>query len=140
MRTDMDKGRDRQAGKATVETAAEAREIDWVLASASVPPLPEGAVSRLMARILEEPQQADPVIPFRARPLPDPQPARPSLLRYAAALPLAASLALGVYLGARGTLDFMLPTAITGLALGDEGLDDLGGVGEADDYAAEHLS
>jgi hypothetical protein len=65
---------------------------------------------------------------------------RRSLLRYATALPLAASLALGVYLGARGTLDFMLPAAITGVALNEETIDDLGGVSEADDYAAESLS
>jgi hypothetical protein len=62
-------------------------------------------------------------------------------LRYAAALPLAASLALGVYLGAQGALDFMLPTAITGgVALNDDAPDELGGVGEADAYAEESLS
>jgi hypothetical protein len=65
----------------------------------------------------------------------------PGRLRYAAALPLAASLALGVYLGARGTLDFMMPSAITGSVAQTEDVpDELGGVGEADAYAEESLS
>jgi hypothetical protein len=63
------------------------------------------------------------------------------LIRPAAALPLAASLALGVYLGAIGQLDFMLPSAITGsIASNDEIPDELGGVGEADAYAEESLT
>jgi hypothetical protein len=76
-----------------------------------------------------------PVIEFRPRATPR------SFMRYAAALPLAASLALGIYLGAQGSLDFMLPTAVTGdMALGDDVTDDLGGVSEADAYAAESLT
>jgi hypothetical protein len=108
-------------------------EIDRVLGRASSPELPEGAAARLMARISEEPQAAR-VIPFAPR-----APFRPNPLRYAAALPLAASLALGVYLGAKGALDFMLPTAITGVQT-EELLDELGGVGEAEDYAEESFS
>ena len=54
---------------------------------------------------------------------------------------MAASLALGIYLGAKGSLDFMLPSAITGgVALNDDPPDDLGGVGEADIYAEESLT
>lgn len=118
---------------------AEEQEIDKLLRLASDPALPEGAMARLMARIAEEPQEAK-VVAFPARP-PAAPPARRSLLRYAAALPLAASLALGVYLGAQGTLDFMLPSAITGgVALNDDAPDELGGVGEAVAYAAENLS
>jgi hypothetical protein len=131
----MEDGKNKQRGPARGETPAETREIDRVLALASVPPMPADAVPSLLARIAEEPQQAA-VLPFRPRG----QMPRRSLLRYATALPLAASLALGVYLGARGTLDFMLPAAITGVALNEETIDDLGGVSEADDYAAESLS
>ena len=113
----------------------EAREVASVLAHASDPPLPEGAMDRLMARIADEPQQQRSVIPLR------PVQPRRSIFRYAAAVPLAASLALGVYLGARGTFDFMLPPAITGgVALNDDAPDELGGVGEADAYAEETLS
>lgn len=134
----MENGKDRRPDKITDESVVDAREIKAVLSRASTPPLAVDAMSRLMARIAETPQEATgaSVIPFRqgvAAP-------RRSIFRFATALPLAASLALGVYLGARGTLDFMLPAAITGVAQTDDALDDLGGVGEADDYAAESLS
>ena len=46
--------------------AAEAREIDAVLSLASVPPLPEGAAARLMARIAQEPQE-NKVVAFAPR-------------------------------------------------------------------------
>jgi len=112
-----------------------ARGIDAVLRLASDPPLAQGAAERLMARIAQEPQEARVVaLPLRGR-------SRPGLFRYAAALPLAASLALGIYLGAMGTLDFMMPSAITGnVALNDDVADDLGGVGEAEAYAEESQS
>ena len=52
-------------------------------------------------------------------------------------MPLAASLALGIWLGANGKMDFMMPSAVTGgVALNDDApVDDLGGVGDA--YAEE---
>jgi hypothetical protein len=130
----MDNGKDSRPDRIRGESMADACEIDAVLAHASVPLVPEGAVSRLMARIAEEPQVAK-VMLFRPRE----EAPRRSLLRFATALPLAASLALGIYLGSKGTLDFMLPTAITGVAISEDSLDDLGGVGEADDYASESL-
>lgn len=134
----MENGKDGRPDQIMRESAMEGREIDAVLSRASTPAIPEGAVPRLMARIAAEPQerQEATVIPFRPRA----QAPRRSLFRVAAALPLAASLALGVYLGTKGTLDFMLPTAITGVALSTDAPDDLGGVGEADDYATETLS
>ncbi len=126
-----DRGRDPLNGS-TAE--AEARAIDAMLSLATVPEAPDGAMTRLMDRIGTEPQAAR-VIAFQ------PRVRRPSVMRYAAALPLAASLALGIYLGAQGFLDFMLPTALTGdVALIDDTTDDLGGVGEADAYAEENLS
>lgn len=116
-------------------SAGEEREVDRVLGLASQAALPPGAMERLMARVAAEPQTA------RIIPLPQRAPARRNPLRYAAALPLAASLLLGVYLGAAGSLDFMLPNVITGdVALEDEVLDELGGVGEADAYAEESFS
>jgi hypothetical protein len=107
------------------------REMRAVLARASEPGVPEGALDRLMARIADEPQDAK-VIQFAPRP----RAARP-VWRYAAAVPLAASLALGVWLGANGRMDFMMPSAVTGgVALNEDGpVDDLGGVGDA--YAEE---
>jgi len=116
-------------------SAAEEREIDTVLGLASRPVPPAGAMERLMARAAAEPQGVA-VIPFSPR-----ASVRRNRLRYAAALPLAASLALGFYLGAKGTLDFLLPSAITGdTALYDDAPDELGGVGEANAYAEESLS
>ena len=110
--------------------------IDRLLSLASTVTPPPDAMSRLMQRIAEEPQGAK-VIAFPG----GSSPPRSRIFRYAAALPLAASLALGVYLGAMGSLDFMLPTSITGgVALNDEVPDDLGGVGEADAYAEESLT
>ncbi len=116
------------------ESEDDARAIDRLLSLASVPDVPDGAAARLMQRIAAEPQGAE-IIAFRPR-------AKPwSIMRYVAALPLAASLALGIYLGAQGSLDFMLPTAVTGeVALGDDVTDELGGVGEADAYAEENLT
>ena len=115
--------------KQTAET-----EIDRVLSLASVPELPVGAVDRLMAR-LDEPM-ADNILLFRPPSMP-----RSPVLRYATALPLAASLALGIYLGAMGTLDFALPSAVTGdVASSDDNIDDFGGVGEAEQYAEDNLS
>jgi hypothetical protein len=114
----------------------EEQEAGKLLRLASAPLLPEGAAERLMACIAAEPQEPK-VIAFPARGTR----VRRSPLRYAAALPLAASLALGVYLGAQGTLDFMMPSAITGgLAQGEDVTDELGGVGEAEAYAEESLS
>ena len=120
-------------------TAEEHRETAAVLAHASAPPAASAAAARLIARIADEAQELPPakVLEFSPRP----RPVARRVLRFAAALPLAASLALGVYLGAKGTLDFMLPTAITGsVALNDDLPDELGGVGEADAYAEESRS
>jgi hypothetical protein len=128
----MNNGKDMRPDPLSPE---EAREVDKVLRLASDPAIPVGAMERLMARVAAEPQDA------RVIAMPQRAPVRRSPLRYAAALPLAASLALGVYLGARGTLDFMLPSVITGeIAQYEEEPDELGGVGEADAYAEENLS
>lgn len=114
----------------------EADEIDAVLRLASAPELPAGAMDRLMARIAAEPQQAPQAKVIALAPRPR---SRPSLWRYAAAVPLAASLALGIYLGAEGKMDFMMPAAITGgVALNeDPQIDDLGGLGDVEAYAQE---
>lgn len=108
-------------------------DIDAVLGLATAPEVPAGAMDRLMARIAEEPQDLK-VVAFTPRL----QQSR-SIWRLAAAVPLAASLALGVYLGAQGKMDVLMPNAITGgVALNDDvQLDDLGGVGDAEAYAQE---
>lgn len=110
-------------------------EISRVLGLASDPHLPDGATQRLLARLQAEPQGGPSVIPFRPRPR-----RMGDVLRYASALPLAASLALGIWLGAKGTLDPLLPAPLIGDMASngyDESVDELGGVGEADAYAEE---
>lgn len=105
-------------------------EFRRILSLASDPKPPAEAMARLMARVAVEPQQGLVVALPRAR-------RRGGWAL--AALPLAASLLLGVYLGVMGQLDFMLPTVITdGIARGEDAIiDDLGGMGDA---AAENLS
>ncbi|MFN4142287.1 hypothetical protein [Aestuariivirga sp.] len=127
----MEQGKDIRSA----DEAREDREFAAVLARSSQAEVPAGAMSRLMERIAAEPQESK-VLAF-----PPQRPRRPILFRLATALPLAASLALGVYLGARGSLDFLLPSIVTGgVALNDESPDDLGGIGEADAYAEESLT
>ena len=110
---------------------ADARRVDRLLELASVPAIPDGAVARLLERIAEPPTAE--LVQFLPRSVP-----RTSMFRYAAAFPLAASLALGIYLGAKGTMDFMLPAAITSEVTSiDDVIDDLGGVGEAEAYAED---
>ncbi len=128
----MNNGKDMRPDPLSPE---EAHEVDTVLQLASDPAMPAGAMERLMARVAVEPQDA------RVIAMPQRAPVRRSPLRYAAAFPLAASLALGVYLGAQGTMDSLLPSVITGdTAQYEDAPDELGGVGEADAFAEESLS
>ena len=109
-------------------------ELRRILALATTPEPPAGAASRLMAR-LDAVETTAQVVPFRPRAT-----RRPSWFAYAAAVPLAASLALGIYLGAMGKLDTVLPAAITGdLAMSFDPDADLTGVGEAEAYAEEQI-
>ena len=108
------------------------KRLDRVLAAATNPELPAGAMQRLLARLEEDDRVV--ALPLRnAAPAP--------VLRWTAALPLAASLALGIYLGAMGALDAFLPETVTGeSAAGDEENADLSGVSEAEAYAEEDVS
>lgn len=105
------------------EALNEARLIDCLLDLVPDPILAAGLESRLMGRI------AKPAAP------------RGSPLGWSAALPLAASLALGIYLGAMGMLDGLLPSVVTGdvAAVGDDDAD-ISGVTEATDYSGDQLS
>jgi hypothetical protein len=125
---------DRDLPAADGDARREAAAIDRLLSLASDPAVPAGAELRLMQKIADPRSAA--VVALAAR-----RPPRAALVRYAAALPLAASLALGVYLGARGSLDFMLPPAITGdVAQGDDALDALDGIGDIDSFAEDSLT
>ena len=103
--------------------------LDRLLKRATDPVIPEGAESRLMAAIqLAEPKSN--VVKFQPR---------PRFQRWAVGIPLAASLALGIYLGASGTFDNYMPNSIIGETLADtseseptSGLDDVESYAEGD--------
>ena len=100
-------------------------EMDEALAKllkrATDPSVPEGAEARLMVAIRAAEQQSN-IVPFQPR---------AGLQRWAVGLPLAASLALGIYVGSQGLLDNYFPDSVVGAALTDtadpvpsSGLDD----------------
>lgn len=78
-----------------------AAEIDQVLAAASRPAVPPGAHTRLAELARNTPQQAPVVVSV-------PQQQTFGVSRFAAISTLAASLFIGIYVGALGTLDPIL--------------------------------
>jgi hypothetical protein len=113
----------------------EARQTDVLLGLASPPPVPEGSEARLLARIAAD-RGTSTVVQFA----PPPQKSRPSI-GWLAALPLAASLALGFYLGAQGTLDSMMPSQVTGtIATVDDTAGDPGDITDLTDYSGGQVS
>ena len=108
----------------------DARRIDQLLDLSGSPAIPVDAVNRVIASISKAQARSAPPMPARRFPL-----------AWGAALPLAASLVLGIYLGAMGSLDGLLPEALTGdLASGDDDDSDISGVTEATDYSGDQLS
>lgn len=105
------------------------KALDRLLKRATHPAIPEGAEARLMAAIQLVEQQSN-AVKFEPR---------PRFQRWAVGLPLAASLALGIYLGANGALDNYMPDSIIGETLADtsdseptSGLDDVESYAEGD--------
>jgi hypothetical protein len=114
---------------------AEARDIDRLLNLAVAPPALAGFEARLMARIDagDGPSNVVALTPRAATPK--------SGLKWLAALPLAASLALGLYLGAQGRFDSLLPSMVTGtVAQADDDTSDPSGVTEVTDYSGDQVS
>jgi len=83
--------------------------LERLLKRATDPAIPEGAEARLMTAIQAAEQQSN-VVKFQSR---------PKIQRWAVGLPLAASLALGIYLGSGDTFDAYFPDSITGEAAAD---------------------
>jgi hypothetical protein len=77
--------------------------LEKLLKRATDPAVPEGAEARLMLAIQSVEQQLN-VVPFQPR---------PRIRHWTIGLPLAAALALGIYLGSKDTFDAYLPDAIT---------------------------
>jgi hypothetical protein len=101
------------------------QELDRLLAAAQTPQLPSGFADRLQAKLQVE--RASNVVTFPQKVLAPQQQRRRIWL---SAIPLAASLAVGIYLGAVGTL----PESLAGLegTLISEAADNLLGVGIED--------
>jgi len=105
--------------------------LDRLLKRATDPAIPEGAEARLMAAIRLAEQQSNVV---KLQP-------RPRFQRWAVGIPLAASLALGIYLGAKGTLDNYMPDSIVGDTLADTSdSEPTSGLDDAESYAEGDLT
>jgi hypothetical protein len=105
--------------------------LDKLLKRASDPAIPEGAEARLMAAIEVAEQQSN-VVKFQPR---------PRIQRWAVGIPLAASLALGIYLGSKDTFDAYFPDSIVGETAAD--LSDSApstGLDDAESYAEGELT
>ena len=103
--------------------------LEKLLKRATDPAVPEGAEARLMLAIQSVAQQSN-VVPFQPR---------AKFQGWAVGLPLAAALALGIYLGSKDTLDAYFPEAITDETAADlsvpvpfTGLDDAESYAEGD--------
>ncbi len=83
------------------------KELDKLLAAVDAVKLPTGFADRLQSKLNLDNQTRDNVIAFPQKKLAQPQQRRVWL----SAIPLAASLALGVYIGAMGNL----PASLSGL-------------------------
>ncbi len=114
-------------------------ELDGLLSHASAPPLPLEAKVRLLAR-LEAADTEGPaatsatIVQFRKA---EPQRSR---LGWLAGLPLAASLAFGIYLGSAGQDTGLLPAAADDVLSWSTGDEPLTGIEEAESLAEEDLS
>jgi hypothetical protein len=100
--------------------------LEKLLKRATDPVVPEGAEARLLLALQSVEQQVN-VVPFQPR---------GRMQRWTIGLPLAAALALGIYIGSKDTFDAYLPGAIT-----DESSADLSdsmpstGLDDAESYA-----
>lgn len=123
----------RDAPKSTDMTDA---ELDLLLSRASKPVLPPEAEARLMRRVASErpaPSGAN-VVPLRRE--------RSSKFRinWFAGLPLAASLAFGVYLGSVGDVPDMLPASVHYVSSGEAANGSTSGIEDAEFFAEEDQS
>ncbi len=109
-------------------------ELDRLLAAASRPALPVGALARLNARLAQE-SGAGNVIALQRK-----APAQRRRLGWLAGLPLAASLALGLYLGSAGGGSSLLPAAFTETLVGVSSAGPETGIEEAESWAEEDLT
>jgi len=109
------------------------KDLDVLLSHASTPQLPLGAKTRLLAKMEE--QRASPKIMLRSQ-----RESQKSRLGWLAGLPLAASLALGIYLGSAGPLESILPTAAYELLTGVNIDDPVTGIEDVENLSEDEFS
>lgn len=120
-------------------------ELDTLLAHASAPPLPLGARERLLARMAREvtgevaSEDAGPAQPSNVVRLRPPAASRPRL-HWLAGLPLAASLALGIYLGNSDGIGASLPVAAYDMLAGVSTDDAVSGIEDIESFSEDDLS
>ena len=122
---------------AASEPVRDARQIDAVLSAATAPTGERASLDAILAAIAGAAPKPEGVILFRPRPS-----SRATVpLRWFAAVPIAASLALGIYVGSTGTLDSFLPTSLTGetLAAGEDP-GDLSGISDIEAMTEDGVS
>jgi hypothetical protein len=103
-------------------------ELDRLIALASKPALPPGAEDRLMAKLNPEN-----IVAFGAK-----TKKAQSTISWIAALPLAASLAFGIWLGAAGIGANILPESLGGDAVAAADVDVISGIDEAETLAEDN--
>ena len=103
-------------------------ELDQLIALASKPALPPGAEDRLMAKL-----NLANIVTFRYE-----TKKAQSAISWIAALPLAASLAFGIWLGVAGIGTDILPESLGGDAFAAADVDVISGIDEAETLAEDN--
>lgn len=111
------------------------QELDRLLGMASKPQAKPDAAAQAAARAFAQDAPSN-VVAFTPRTSAQSQPSR---IAWLTALPLAASLAAGIYLGALGSGNYLLPESLGGGALTEEAAV-LSGVEDMEDLTDEDLS
>lgn len=123
--------------EALPEQVSEASQIDRVLLAAKAPAGERKSLDAILAAVASEAPRQDNVVLLRPR-----ASHRATVpLRRFAAVPLAASLALGIYVGSTGSLDAFLPGSVTGetLAAGEDP-GDLSGISDIEAMTEDGVS
>lgn len=115
----------------------EAGQVDAVLSAATPPDGERSSFDAILNTIVGAAPKPDDAILFRRRP--SSRAAAP--LRWLAAVPIAASLALGIYVGSSGSLNSFLPTSLLGetLAAGEDP-GDLSGISDIEAMTEDGVS
>ncbi len=116
---------------------SEASQIDRVLAAATAPAGESASFDAILSAAASEAPRQENIVLFRPR-----APHQATVpFRWLAAVPLAASLAFGIYVGSSGSLDAFLPSSLVGetLAAGEDP-GDLSGISDIEAMTGDGIS